>query len=254
MYYDPDTGRFLLPDPLGLDPAQSSFAHRKQIQYSDGLNLYQYADSRPLYKTDPLGLSCRFTGRYQVEQKPYNSYVLGPIGFNPSPWDILKCLLNFKRVHKVNLTCNCEKICCKPRIVRTTLVIYEGEEIPGVGKIVIEIPVFGIEFVSVFSWEAQYTKTFFAGQESFQTNEEAFRDQYKIILSKFCQKGAGLDDVEFGCGNTVGEMGKEWLCQDIDKTVDRFIDSIKMPSYNFQERYNQFISGCSSHCMRKAVR
>jgi RHS repeat-associated protein len=41
-YYDPRTGRFLQPDPMG---------------YSAGLNLYLFANNNPLDLTDPLGLS-----------------------------------------------------------------------------------------------------------------------------------------------------------------------------------------------------
>ncbi|HOQ03749.1 MAG TPA: RHS repeat-associated core domain-containing protein [Anaerohalosphaeraceae bacterium] len=39
-YYDPDTGRFLQPDP------------------ADGMNLYEYVDSYPLHKLDYMGLCC----------------------------------------------------------------------------------------------------------------------------------------------------------------------------------------------------
>ncbi|WP_228895446.1 RHS repeat-associated core domain-containing protein [Pseudoduganella aquatica] len=41
-YYDAATGRYLQPDPLGIEA---------------GLNLYAYAEGDPLRKTDPLGLS-----------------------------------------------------------------------------------------------------------------------------------------------------------------------------------------------------
>ncbi len=41
-YYDPDTGRYLTPDPIGLD---------------GGINLFAYADNDPINKSDPEGLN-----------------------------------------------------------------------------------------------------------------------------------------------------------------------------------------------------
>ena len=51
--YDPDTGRYLTPDPIGVD---------------GGANLYSYVDNRPLTAIDPLGL------------------MIDPDDSSPAPW------------------------------------------------------------------------------------------------------------------------------------------------------------------------
>ncbi|MEJ5261009.1 MAG: RHS repeat-associated core domain-containing protein [Anaerohalosphaeraceae bacterium] len=57
-YYDPDTGRFLQPDPLGLDPAGGRInPFGPTSQYTDGMNAYEYAKSSPLLFSDAEGLA-----------------------------------------------------------------------------------------------------------------------------------------------------------------------------------------------------
>ncbi len=56
--YDPETGRFMQRDPLGVNPAGGGinpFGVRKQ--YRDGLNLYNYVRSEPVNSLDPYGLA-----------------------------------------------------------------------------------------------------------------------------------------------------------------------------------------------------
>ena len=57
--YDPQTGRFMQRDPLGINPAgglQNPFDATKQ--YLDGTNVYQYVESSPTIRIDPFGLRC----------------------------------------------------------------------------------------------------------------------------------------------------------------------------------------------------
>jgi len=56
-YYDYYTGRWLTQDPLGIDPAgeqQNPFGIPGQ--YLEARNLYEYANSRPVSRYDPMGL------------------------------------------------------------------------------------------------------------------------------------------------------------------------------------------------------
>ncbi|MEJ5261024.1 MAG: RHS repeat-associated core domain-containing protein, partial [Anaerohalosphaeraceae bacterium] len=56
-YYDPDAGRFLQPDPLGLDPAGGGVnPFAPTSQYSDGMNAYEYVKNNPVNNVDPSGL------------------------------------------------------------------------------------------------------------------------------------------------------------------------------------------------------
>ena len=52
-YYDPDAGRFVSQDPIGL---------------AGGINLYQYAPN-PLGWIDPLGLKCGFAQKDRITQR-----------------------------------------------------------------------------------------------------------------------------------------------------------------------------------------
>jgi len=56
--YDPETGRFMQRDPLGIDPAgglQNPFD--AQRQYADGLNIYQFLQNNPWKHLDASGLA-----------------------------------------------------------------------------------------------------------------------------------------------------------------------------------------------------
>jgi len=56
-YYDPETGRWLTHDPLGItpNPPKPNFFHITQ-QYKDGVNLYQYLTDNPIIYEDAFGL------------------------------------------------------------------------------------------------------------------------------------------------------------------------------------------------------
>jgi hypothetical protein len=63
-HYDQGTGRWLERDPLGVSPTVAPSPIRlgqlpdpiPQLQYSDGMNLYQYVNSDPISLRDPTGL------------------------------------------------------------------------------------------------------------------------------------------------------------------------------------------------------
>jgi len=55
--YSPPLGRFFQQDPHGINPAGGEInAFSFENQYVDGLNIYQYAVSNPLYGGDAFGL------------------------------------------------------------------------------------------------------------------------------------------------------------------------------------------------------
>nr|WP_257788012.1 RHS repeat-associated core domain-containing protein [Anaerohalosphaera lusitana] len=56
-YYDPETGRFLQKDPLGIVPSSSKYNPFEALQqYSNGVGLQVYVNSEPVNSLDPLGL------------------------------------------------------------------------------------------------------------------------------------------------------------------------------------------------------
>ncbi|MFA5252194.1 MAG: RHS repeat-associated core domain-containing protein, partial [Phycisphaerae bacterium] len=54
--YDPQTGRFLQRDPLGVNPADIFLP---RIQYLDGNNVYEYCESNAVVFADPMGTMCQ---------------------------------------------------------------------------------------------------------------------------------------------------------------------------------------------------
>ena len=56
-YYNPEAGRFMQRDPLGIDPAgERTNRFRPGRQYTDGACLYQYVGNNPTNGRDPVGL------------------------------------------------------------------------------------------------------------------------------------------------------------------------------------------------------
>ena len=54
--YDPETGRFMQRDPLGVNPDEMLSGFVPNFQYADGANMYQYVRSNSMKHTDPFGL------------------------------------------------------------------------------------------------------------------------------------------------------------------------------------------------------
>ncbi len=58
-HFDPQTGRFMQRDPLGVVPnAQKPNRFSPVTQYRDGINLYEYVKSNPVNYVDGYGLAC----------------------------------------------------------------------------------------------------------------------------------------------------------------------------------------------------
>ena len=71
-YYDPYTGRFLQPDPLGINPAGGQINPFDVFQqYTDGTNVYEYVQSNAISGTDPYGyeLYCPTVKDCYIEHK-----------------------------------------------------------------------------------------------------------------------------------------------------------------------------------------
>lgn len=77
-YYDPKTGRYLSPDPIGLDA---------------GMNLFAFLANNPTIHVDPFGLSCQQITPWQeitVVQKPKFLYShIVPTWEKISEWNLL---------------------------------------------------------------------------------------------------------------------------------------------------------------------
>ncbi len=67
-WYSPDMGRFLSNDPLGVVPEGYMNGFSPVGQYKDGVNIYQYVGSSPVFLVDIYGL---------VEGDPTSPYNLG---------------------------------------------------------------------------------------------------------------------------------------------------------------------------------
>jgi RHS repeat-associated protein len=72
-YYDPETGRFISQDPIGL---------------LGGINHYQYAPNH-INWIDPLGLKCKESQRISNARSRQRQMLVDNVGFNVSPieWD-----------------------------------------------------------------------------------------------------------------------------------------------------------------------
>jgi RHS repeat-associated protein len=113
--YDPQTGRFMQQDPLGINPAgrkQNPFKPTKQ--YIDGMNVFSYAINNSIINSDPYGLCT------PVGEDHNGNQILQSCGDNEFEkgscfvWDNktkskkpIACPSDIKKVCKV-------EVCCKP--------------------------------------------------------------------------------------------------------------------------------------------
>jgi RHS repeat-associated protein len=133
-YYQPESGRFMQRDPLGVNPGggrQNPFSVRSQ--YNDGANVYEYVKSSPVKIYDSYGLS--ITPRSDSEccmaatrtpKTPFDEQVLRDLEDNKLPkWGLPDeeaqrlldsargehCILNPK-VTNATICCDGRKVSC----------------------------------------------------------------------------------------------------------------------------------------------
>lgn len=97
-YYDPETGRFISPDPSG---------------YQDGPNLYAYVGNNPLNYTDPWGLRVENDSPYTIYVKGENDNYAAPVppgGVYPDSQDGIAMPWNsgyvYKTINEIDATVN----------------------------------------------------------------------------------------------------------------------------------------------------
>ena len=71
--YDPETGRWLTPDPRGIQPDGYQNSFKIKNQYGDGGNLYEYAQSNALMHSDALGLSFVYGGPMMMDDAGHSA-------------------------------------------------------------------------------------------------------------------------------------------------------------------------------------
>jgi RHS repeat-associated protein len=118
-YYDPDRGRYLTPDPLGLRGGLNAYAYagNNPVRYSDPLGLLLFAfDGTGNDEHDPLRLSNVVSFRDLYQDTSY--YITGPGTLDPrtgihNPWyeggnpaDIVRSLTGKERIARLILDLN----------------------------------------------------------------------------------------------------------------------------------------------------
>ena len=85
-YYDPNAGRFLSEDPLGLTVGINvyRYAGNNISNFYDPLGLYELTPIVKLYKRDPWDPTNWGFGNTTVEANPSGEYVSGPNGWHIS--------------------------------------------------------------------------------------------------------------------------------------------------------------------------
>jgi len=104
-YYDQYTGRFLTHDPLGITPnPQRPNTFDLTGQYSDGMNLYEYAFSDPVLVTDQYGLRVELDAIISAsaaESIAEHAQLIGDQKFADWEWESGGLLLRLNRTLKV---------------------------------------------------------------------------------------------------------------------------------------------------------